>query len=154
METKTKILIVTGVCLVSFATGRYTVPTKTKIETKTVEKVVYKEKDDTKSDLKKHVVIVTKKKPSGETETKTDITYDKKTDEKKDVAAIDNKATDSVKIIEKAAPLNLNALVGVDVHNGQSTYGISASKNLIGPIQTGVFGLTNGTVGVSIGLSL
>ena len=32
-------------------------------------------------------------------------------------------------------------------------YGISANKEFIGPITIGAFGLTNGTIGLSIGVN-
>lgn len=50
--------------------------------------------------------------------------------------------------------LNVSGLVGVSIHDpGLPIYGISASKEVLGPITVGVFGLTNGLVGVSIGFN-
>lgn len=68
------------------------------------------------------------------------------------------KVTDTQKDIVVTAPkssiINISALAGLDTGRGfVPTYGISASKELIGPITVGAFGLTNGTIGVSVGLN-
>lgn len=45
----------------------------------------------------------------------------------------------------------LSVLVGTDFSN--PVYGLHVNKELLGPITVGVFGLTNKTLGVSIGLN-
>lgn len=48
---------------------------------------------------------------------------------------------------------NVSALVAVDSLKLTPTYGIGVTHELIGPITIGAFGLTNGVVGLSIGIS-
>jgi hypothetical protein len=51
--------------------------------------------------------------------------------------------------------LNISALVANDFSRGVlvPTYGVSVSKQLLGPVTVGGFGLTNGTIGISIGIN-
>ncbi len=64
--------------------------------------------------------------------------------------------TDNKTVVSTVKPkINISALVANDFSKGilRPVYGISASKEFIGPLTLGAFGLTNGTVGVSIGLN-
>lgn len=68
-----------------------------------------------------------------------------------------SKVADS-KVTEAPAPrknLNVSALVGNDFSRGvfKVVYGVSVSKEVLGPVTVGIYGLTSGTVGVSIGLN-
>lgn len=51
--------------------------------------------------------------------------------------------------------LNVSGLVGVNPNVGIKIpiYGISVSKEVFGPFTVGAFGLTNGTLGLSIGIN-
>lgn len=99
--------------------------------------------DTTKTQEDNHTVttIVTTKEPNGTT--KTIETIDSKTKTKTVVQA------------PQAKKLNVSVLVANDF--SQSTpkllYGVSVTKEVLGPITIGLFGLTNGTVGGSIGIN-
>lgn len=147
METKYKVIISTVVIVGSFAAGRYSAPIsvkekeKTDVSTNKVEKV------------KKKVVKEKTTKPDGtivERTTKEDInTVSEKTKEK----------TETSKDVEGRRDLvNISLLGGWSFYNQQPIYGLYVSKNVLGPITLGAFGLTqmgqNNIFGVAVGLSL
>lgn len=107
-----------------------------RIETKTVDQEI----------TKYNVVTVTRTvtKPDGTSDTTT-TTTDRTI----------SKATETKQQSTTAATLNVSGLVANDFSQGllKPIYGVSVSKQLIGPITVGGFGLTNGTIGVSIGLN-
>lgn len=73
-----------------------------------------------------------------------------------EVTTIDSATkTDKVQTIARANKSNLSILAGSDFTQSQikPLYGLSFSKEVIGPVTLGVFALTNSTVGVSIGYS-
>lgn len=144
---KYKIIAVLVGLAVAFAAGRYTSPqSETKEETTTKEKEVDKSKKTHKiiktetitlPNGEKHTIVTeedsseteTHKNESSQTQVKTEIQYKKDT-------------------------LNISALAGVDIRNSyKPVYGVAVTKQLLGPVTLGAFGLTNGTVGVSVGIS-
>lgn len=148
MQTKNKVIIGVVSLLVAFALGRYsnhssTVVTHTDTQTDT--------KKEADKDTQTHSVTVITKEPNGEekTTTTTDTTTKSKTDTQTDS---DTKTTQTV-TPQKTGTLNLSLLGGYDMVKAMPVYGASVTKNLIGPITIGVFGLSNGTVGASVGLS-
>lgn len=160
MQTKYKVIIVVVVILTSFAVGRYTVPTKIKIETKIVEvikEVKVKDTSETKKKDKIYTKIVDTKPDGSKTETTVIAEKDAsvtKTDTKVDLD--DNKTADKIKeVVKDSGHLNLSFLAGVDVaHPGNGLlYGGHIIRDIIGPINIGIWGLTNGTAGCSIGLT-
>lgn len=58
---------------------------------------------------------------------------------------------DKTKLNTARSKVNISALVGTDF--SKPVYGLHANKELLGPISVGVFGLTNKTVGLSVGLN-
>lgn len=128
--------------LAAFAFGRYTVkPTTVKdVETSTETK---KEKD-----THKETTIVVVETPQGDKKTVTTVVEDTtiNTHQTKD------SETHEVSTPPKVNTLNISALAGLDM-DYKPVYGISVTKNVLGPITVGVFGLTNRTIGVSAGLS-
>jgi hypothetical protein len=147
-----KHIIIGGVVIavVAFGFGRYSVnqPTITQseqIKEKEVQHV------DTKQDVKKVTTIV--KKPDGE-ETTT-ITEDSNTDTKDNTNTLTNENLQTKTEAAAHDTLNLSALAGINYQQPQQglIYGVSVTKELIGPITIGAFGFTNGLVGGSIGIS-
>jgi hypothetical protein len=133
MTLKAKIVSVLALCTLSFAAGRYLQPpAKTVDSTKQTEK---------QKETKKHTVIV-KDKDGKET---TTVDEETKTDTKK---------TDD-KHVEVAArkTLNVSALVGYNVQRGAQVYGVGINKEVLGPVSVGAWGLSDGTIGVSAGMS-
>ncbi len=128
--------------VIAFAVGRYTVH-KDAVETTTESK--QKEVD------KNHTVttIVIKKQPDGTTETTQVI--DSTT--KNTVNTLVN--TSAREEVARQNPvINISLLAGFDYSQPlKPLYGISASKEILGPMTVGVFGLTNHVVGLSIGVN-
>lgn len=147
MNAKTKVIIIVLALATSFAAGRFLIPQKIVTQTKTVTVEVEKEKQDTNT----HTETVDKILPDGTktittvTDTSTKTTTTESNSTKTDTKSETTYAKDGVTI---------SALAGIDVTNPAKgfVYGASISKPILGPISFGAFGLTNGTVGVSLGL--
>lgn len=142
MNTQFKVLIAVVALAISFASGRFLSPTKTRTETKVVEveKVVVKVE---------HVVTTIRENPDGTKE--TIIVADTKTDSQSS-----RTVTDSIKeVIGKRNTLNVSVLAGIQLPLNTSSlvYGASLTKEVLGPITIGGWALTNKTVGISVGLN-
>lgn len=138
MSLKYKIASALVILAATFTAGRYSVSGKTKTKTTDTTKTV---------DKTEHKKIVIYKKPNGETV--TTITDDTNTKTEKTKQVIDIKTTESRHNI-----LNVSALVANDFRDTfKPVYGVSVSKEILGPVTVGAFGLTNGVVGVSLGLN-
>ncbi len=126
--------------IAGFFIGRESVPPEIKtIEViRTVEVEVEKHRE-TNETVVKH--------PDGsETTTRrtTEDTSKHKTDKKEE----------STQTVSTSRPYHVSALAGVSVQDLKSpVYGIHVSKDFIGPVNLGAWGLTDGSVGVSIGVS-
>jgi len=142
MTTRNKIILSVVLLAISFVSGRFLTPEKTKTEVKTVtvEKVVTQVV---------HQKIYIKENPDGSKETTvvTDTNTDSKTN---------SKSNDETKesTISKDR-INISVLAGSNFPINLSTpiYGISANKNILGPITGGVWALSDKTAGISIGLN-
>lgn len=152
MTTLTKVLAGIAAILLAVAFGYYFAPEKTKTITKEVvveKKVVEKVKETNKRKTK---VVITR--PDGtkeEREIEEEITRDED-------RTIDSRKEKKVVIEEKtksSSRLHIAALSSVNVRSGSfvPVYGAAVSKDVLGPINVGVFGLTDGTAGVSVGIS-
>jgi hypothetical protein len=141
MTLRLKILLSILAALIFFALGRYTTPA---ITVKTTEKKTDEIKD---INTDKKEIITEVKKPDGTITTVTQIDTVQSTVDKKDIDTVS-------KTVTKASPkINISALGVTNIHNPtQLTYGLSANKEVLGPITAGAFVLANGTIGISIGL--
>lgn len=150
MSTKTKLIIISALILVSFAVGRYSVEfTKTKQETQVVNE---KDKKDTETHTVTKTIVV--QEPNGETRTET--TQDtRESSKQQDIDSSTTQLSETSTPTNKSSTLTVSALAAVKGNNlsGAPIYGASISKSLIGPINIGVFGLTDSTMGVSLGIS-
>lgn len=124
----------------TFAAGRYSVTTTpaTKVDTslQTQQQV----------DKNTHTVTVEVKEPSGEVKrtTTTDTTT---------VATKETESKIKTEVVPpKRSTLNVSLLGGYYFPDFLPVYGISISKEVLGPVTVGAFGLSNGTIGVSVGL--
>lgn len=146
-----KIVGVIVVLAVTFAAGRYSV-NPPKIEEKSKETVTKDEKKDKEVQIK--IVTIKEKRPDGtETETTTTEKEIKSQTESKQVGT--KEASYSSSPVPRKT-LNVSALVGTDVVGGtfgQPVYGAAVTKEFIGPVTGGAWALTNGTLGVSIGIN-
>lgn len=112
-------------CFLAFLFGRHTAKFNT-VKQEVKEVVTYR-------------TIIKTKKPGGETRT-----------------VVTEEINSRTKTVTKPGPkVNVSALAGVDTTSSilKPVYGISVSKEFIGPITVGAYGLTNGTVGLSLGVN-
>jgi hypothetical protein len=94
----------------------------------------------TKETSKKKTVII--RTPD---KTVTTITEDKE-------KQVDNSR--NVVVVPPVKQYNISALVAIQPNTGLTpVYGVSVSKQVLGPATVGAFALTNGVVGVSIGVN-
>lgn len=171
MSPSKKIAIALAIALlVGYAFGRYTTPTKVEIkkEVVTVEKKVLDTEEMKRIELernKKLRTITTEiTRPDGTKEkttrtvqvTSTNKTTDKETKTHEETEK-ETKQTESKLVENNRSGLTISAMAGLDVTNLSSpqkpVYGGHIQKSLLGPIGIGAFGLTNGTCGMSVGLS-
>lgn len=165
MELNPKHVVVAVVLsfAVGLATGRLTTPEKVRIETKTVTQTQTKDDKTTQvnTDKDQHVQVVKTetKKPDGTTVTVTRLVKDTDTrrnvnQEDKSDATTSQTVTQSKEVDASKSRITISTLVGLDVSNltGGPVYGASATRPFLGPICLGVWGFTNKTAGVSLGL--
>lgn len=148
MSTKTKVLLSLLALTVSFASGRFLMPAKVVTVVKTVEV----EKKTAEADKHKETTVVEIVNKDGSKETTTKTVEDNKKTSTDDKAI----ATESTKTVTKGGSrLSIYALGGVDLNNfaGGPLYGAHVSKDILGPISIGLFGLSSGVAGASIGIS-
>lgn len=151
MDLKTKLIVSCIALSMAFAVGRYTAPAGS--VTKTVTDTASSDQKQIDRDTIKKIITTTTKKPDGEEQTTTETTISTNT-HVNDTKSSETHQEQTV-TIEKKPVLNVSLLAGVDVIRPLSgpVYGASVSKEFIGPITLGVWGLTNSTVGVSVGLN-
>lgn len=155
-KKKTIVLgIVIGLTI--FAAGRYSAPEKVKIKTEIVE--VHDKTTNTDTDRDKHreTTVTETTKPDGTKTTVTTTTEDTKTDRKTTSAETDRKTTETVKEVTKSGRhLTFDVLAGLNITDlkfAPPVIGAHIGVNLLGPIRLGVFGLSSGVGGVSLGLA-
>jgi response regulator of citrate/malate metabolism len=153
MSSKAKILIAIVSLGLAYTLGRYMAPEKSKTETKIVE--VEKKVVDQETEKKKHKKTVIVKNPNGTTT--TTITED--TDTSKNSHSIDetSKTTDQTKEVTKSTSKTyIYALAGTNLFSSTPStpvYGAHVSKDLFGPVSIGIWGLSSGVAGASVGIS-
>ena len=150
METKYAVAGAVIALAVSFSAGRYSVgqPTvSTVVDTKTKVDVA----KDTDTNTKTKIVEV---KAKDGTITKTTEIVQVKDEDTKIVQDTQTHAQQTI-TPPKRSTVNISALVGTALTHdfGVPVYGGMVSKEVLGMVTVGAFGLTNGTVGVSIGLN-
>lgn len=137
VTVKNLIIIVIITTAAGFAAGRYLTPEKVRVETQTVEVKKYVQQ-------KSNVTTVTVEKPDGSKE--TTIIDRTVLDEK--TASLENQEAREDTTRKKT---NVSALM--TVVGGDRAYGVSATREIVGPFTVGVFGLTTPTVGISFGVN-
>ncbi len=151
MTTKQIAIVGAVALLTAFAVGRWSAPTKVKIQTVEVEKKT----DDKKVNVDDHklTTITETDKPDGTKVKTTTIADDRNT-------KVEDKKTDDVSksVVEEldktTSKITISALAALNVTKpGLPMYGASITRPILGPITVGIFGLQNGTAGVSVGLT-
>lgn len=159
MSTKLKIGLAIATAATCFALGRYTTPTKVIETVKTVE--VEKKQEQVKTDQDKHKETTTTETdaPDGTKTLVTKVVEDTQTDTKKSSSdQIVTKQTETKETTRGGSIASFALLGGIQpsfsggLSAGPLVYGASASKQVLGPVSVGVFGLSNGVGGLSIGL--
>ncbi len=145
MTPKVKYGLMVFGLLASFAAGRYTTPEKIVIQKEIVE--VEKKVEDKRKEIVK--TEVTHPDGTKEITTKTVVDSTTKTDSTKTDKELEERTAASSKV-------SISALVGAPLSlSGPITpvYGGHIHRPLLGPISLGLWGLSNATAGVSIGLT-
>lgn len=136
MSLKYKLLILTFSLVLSFSLGRYSATSKSTPQTQ----------ETTNTGEKIHTVTVITEDHGKKV---TEVTQDE---------TVNTTSKETTKSTIQSAPkqsnFNVSVLGGVLVQTRPDlVYGVSVSKQVIGPITGGLFGLSNGILGVSIGLN-
>lgn len=134
-----KYFLVLLLMISSFGLGYYKMPSK--VETKTVTVTVEKLVQEVKQNTKQVAVI----KKDGTEVITTDINTDTNTEDDTSIKE------DTTKIVTRDSGISISALAGFDLNGVTPIYGGSVSKQVLGPIEFGIWGLTSKTVGISIG---
>jgi hypothetical protein len=150
MTLKNKVIISIVSLLTAFGFGRYSANQRPNVQTK--ETVTANATQQTDKNVETETTITTEKDPNGVVKTVETI-------DSKDLTKVETE-NQSVKILQqtvtqpKQSKINLSFVASSDVFKGAlaPSYGLYASKEILGPITAGVYGLTNGTVGVTVGL--
>lgn len=156
MSAKYKVLVSILVVLTSFAAGRYSLPEKLKVETISEEKDKKVLQMDTDRDKHKETTTVEVVKPDGTKETTTKTVEDDNTKKKtNETEASKTDKTETKEITYSSSKVTVSAIAGVTPFSLSPSvvYGGSVTKPILGPITSGVWFLTNGTIGASVGLT-
>lgn len=166
--------VIAGVVLAiitAFAVGRWTAPSKTTSLTQTNTQTDSKSKTDkdskTDTNRDKHIETTTTEvtHPDGTKETTTKTVQDTGTEKKTEVVTHNDQdnSTSKSTLIEKSVDgtqkgkLHVSLLGAMNIAHGLNLdspdYGAAVSKDVLGPVSVGLFGLKSGILGASVGLS-
>lgn len=151
MENKTKAKVAlasVAVIVAAFAVGRFTTPVKVRIETKIVEV----EKKIQVKNKRKETKVVETTKPDGSKEKTKTIVEDSRSDTVTDRNTVAEKTEEKNK--GSASKTSLHFLAGATARSGFSgnfVFGGLVSRQVLGPVQLGIWGLSNLTFGASVG---
>lgn len=149
MTLKAQLIIYIVSVAGAFAAGRSLFPVAKTTDSKSS---LTEQKDMTTTKDTKEVVTTTEtSKPNGE---KVVTVVDNIDTHEKTGSADSIKSAQDNKVVEsKKSTIHLQLLGGADMtSNFKLVYGGMVSKQFIGPVTLGVFGLSDGTLGLSIGL--
>lgn len=145
MRLRYKLLLLSIALLLAFAAGRWLVPQKVKVITK-VQTVV---QTVVKHDTHVRTVTIVTQKPDGTKITKTTVTHDSSTETG---VKVEHKK-DHKKVVSTSQPqYEIAAIAGYDFHTSHKVYGAMVSKQVLGPVNLGVWGLSNSEIGISVGV--
>lgn len=163
-----KTIVISSVLLLGIgaAIGRFEGPAKvvTKTETKVVTQTVVKEVEKKSTQTNKNTVttVTETTKPDG-TKTKTTVITDKDSIKVVDNTKLDEKSNSSSDTKSSTVTTyskndwNVSAMASVTKPKlsnlGTIAYGLEVDRRIIGPISAGVFGLTDQSYGVTLGIS-
>jgi hypothetical protein len=160
MTNKQLTTIAAVAVVVSFAFGRYSVPTSVKTTSQTVNSDTKTNQNSTDDNTDTHNSTTTTDTttPDGtKTHTVTqsqDVDHDKK----KDTSTTDTQLqsrTDTKEVVRSGSRTTISGLAMGKLSFSSITpdYGVMVTKDILGPINAGLFGYKSGNVGISIGLT-
>lgn len=139
---KSTLVAVTIVIIVAFALGRLSAPDVSTTSSQTTNTEKHQDKDV-------HEVVEETHLPDGTVKVKKTIDSSTKTDVEKS----STKQTEKI-VAPTGSKVNVSGIIANDGFRSLTPiYGVSVSKEIIGPITAGVFGLTNGIIGASVGIN-
>ena len=150
-ETRNHIIYILVLVGLAFSTGRYTTPKKVE----TLERIVTVEVEKTTQDthIAENTHKIETKKPDGTITIETIIAENTDTTTKIEKKEKEDKL-DKTSVEARSSSLIVSAMVGMDITKPVAlTYGAEISSNILGPIRLGAFGMTNGVVGCTVGLT-
>jgi hypothetical protein len=142
MQTKNQVILFIVLLAGSFCAGRYFAPIKIH------EVITEVEKKHEVTDTDKHETIVEITQPDGSKKKTTEII----TETKKNVNLTLDKIDDITKEYKRNTT-SISVLIGGQIPLSPPIYGIQVQKQLLGPIIFGVWGMTDKTAGISVGLT-
>ena len=131
--------------IIGFVAGKLT----EQHETKSVSQIDTKVETDKQKDTKIVETKVETKSPDGETKVVT--TTETVISERKETVK-DRTETKTETSSPTGNRVTLTGMAGYDFDKKLTVYGGGVSKEILGPVSIGVWGLSNGTAGVSLGL--
>jgi hypothetical protein len=159
MSTKLKVALAIMSLVGAFASGRWLAPTKVVTEVKTVEVEKKRDQKQIAKKLNKHkeTKTTTVTNAKGESTTTTTVIEDVGTvSNSNETKTSDNSITTNHKeeTTRDASKVTISALAGINpLSPGAPVYGAAVSKPILGPVAAGVWGLSSGVGGVSVGIS-
>lgn len=161
LTTRQKVGIVAIYTVSAIAVGRYSVALTTKLKKQDTKTQETSQTTDTHKDKAKKTtttVIETTTKDGTKTK-KTQVIVEDKTDLDKNINnTTKNQEThkESLTQVAQVGKWHVSILGGLNVLDPASTgfvYGAAASRDIIGPFNLGLFGLSTGVMGLSAGLN-
>lgn len=166
LSNKTLGLVSVGIFAFGLLLGRYSVPEQVKKESQTVTQTqsnqAQKAQTDSDRDLHKQIVQTEVIKPDGTKVIVTKTSEEAHSDRKAKVDTVtaesahsESKQTSEVTRGSSKVTVSFMAGPSFSLTNGLGplVYGGSITKPVLGPITVGVWGLSNGTGGVSLGFT-
>jgi hypothetical protein len=162
MMVKAEIGTIAVALVVAFAAGRWAAPTKVVYHATSVTADKKTESINTDSNQNKHIETKVTQSDSkdGTKVVVTEITEDDETVRAKTSNTSEETQKTETRdktVIYNSPKVTISALAGLSVHDlsvPSPVYGASVSKQVLGPISAGIWGLSNGVFGLSIGVSL
>ena len=116
-------------------------------DAKTTKKEIAVEKVQDRSEIKETKIVIERIKPDGTVTRKIVSNTDTKVDVKKEAERT------KIEIVDRTKDWYAGAMVSTSFSSATPVFGVQAHKNIIGPFSAGVFLLTNGSVGCTLGVS-
>lgn len=148
-KLRTLLISLGVIVLLSFAFGRWSTPKRTEIKEKEKSSKEHVEQHEKDTDFE----VIKIKRPDGTTIEKR---VRKTKDKSKEVDKEKKSKEKSTLVITNGSKTFINVMIGKSLSNFTTSplsYGLHVGTSLIGPINIGVYGTTEKTVGITLGVS-